>query len=456
VEKRAIYKSGEWAAYFDETSGLIYYYNEVEKRSVWDAPNAEFLEGVKESIVEDNSLRGFDFNEADGTVGGLELREGDDVTREVKREEVAAANTMMESASTVEMEKSYFMQETEVDTTLVRSAIDYDAAARLSYKSSGSVGDFEAFRLKYIADTCEMVAAKHKARVEEAARVADETKAAQQKEKELELDAKLARSPVDYDAAARLSYELSTSQEDFNVFKSKYLVDTSAMVAEKFQARFEATKVANESALSAAADTEQTTTITSKPFFLDAEANVQSPDQTNVPSEESVLKSESVSFTPANNDPSVESSTEESFEVQPKLPKDDPFASGSDVASLISPLKTETLYDVLRVDMSATRSEIKRSYVMLAKETHPDALLQNGIVNDKEAEKKFTEIAAAYKVLSDPTERRRYNRELKAKGLSRSAGNLFENWVMGAAKAMDQALSKAERDLETSNEKMSP
>jgi DnaJ-class molecular chaperone len=123
-----------------------------------------------------------------------------------------------------------------------------------------------------------------------------------------------------------------------------------------------------------------------------------------------------------------------------KLPKDDPFASGSDVAALISPLKTNTLYDILQIETTATRSEIKRSYIALAKESHPDALLQN--------DRRFNEIARAYKILSDPTKQRRYDRELKAKGLSRSAGNMFENWVMDAAKAMDEALAKAESDLE--------
>jgi molecular chaperone DnaJ len=73
------------------------------------------------------------------------------------------------------------------------------------------------------------------------------------------------------------------------------------------------------------------------------------------------------------------------------------------VATLISPLKTETLYNVLQIETTATRSEIKRSYIALAKESHPDALLQNVIVDDPEADRRFNEIARAYKILSDPT-----------------------------------------------------
>ena len=60
---------------------------------------------------------------------------------------------------------------------------------------------------------------------------------------------------------------------------------------------------------------------------------------------------------------------------------------------LISPLKTETLCDVLQIETTATRSEIKRSYITLAKESHPDALLQNVIVDDPEADRRFNEIA---------------------------------------------------------------
>ena len=275
-----------------------------------------------------------------------------------------------------------------------------------------------------------MVAAKHKSRMEEMARAAKELKAAQQAQLEAEL--RLARSPVDYDAAVRLSYDASGSTTDFDSFRTKYLVDTSAMVAAKHKSRIEeaATALIKEQTI----EKETSVPIESKaePFFIldvdeDTKASTKFPDEVEEPKQSEVI------------------------DAPPQLPTDDPFASDSDVASLISPLRTETLYDILQCDISATRSEIKRSYITLAKETHPDALLQNGIINDQEAEKRFNEIARAYKVLSDPIERRRYNRELKAKGMSRSAGNLFENWVLGAAKAMDEALTKAEKDLESSN-----
>lgn len=491
--KVAIYKDGEWAAYLDEKSDLVYYYNEVEKKSVWDAPSEEFLEKVKERMMDDfNSFVGDgldkDQDDKDDVLDGLELREGDDVTREVKRdkngkiiddktkEEDEIVNGLelregddvtrevkRDENGKIINDRTEMAQEPDVveeeDTILARSPIDYDAAVRLAYDATWFAGDFDKFKAKYLLDTSNMVASKHKKRMEEAAKIAAELRAAQQQQ--LEEEARLARSAIDYDAAARLSYESAGSVGDFDAYRSKYVVDTSAMVAEKFKSRMEALTPVEEPTVEVK-ETAQGSDDESKPFFLlDAEVTVAEPvEQPALQRESSEVVIDEVQIN-VDSDVTVETPSsevlEEEFEVQqPQLPTDDPFASGSNVASLISPLKSETLYDILQVDISATRSEIKRSYITLAKETHPDALLQNGIIDDKEAEKKFNEIARAYKILSDPTERRRYNRELKAKGLSRSAGNMFENWVMGAAKAMDEALTKAEQDLEYKKDSDSP
>ena len=508
TEPMPIYQTEEWAAYLDDTSGLVYYYNLVEKKSVWDPPSEEFLEKVKMTMMESpekfGSLRETR-SEGVGILGEDVTREvkreegilGEDVTREVTREEV---NARVEDEQVEADKKVFFMQEVEVDVATRRSLVDYDAAVRLAYDASGSVDDFDSFRTKYLVDTSATVATKHKDRMEEAARVAEELKAAQQAQLELELS--LARSPVDYDATVRLAFEASGSKEDFDSFRTKYLVDTSAMVATKHKVRMEeAARIADELKAVQQAQLELELSLARSPvdydaavrlayeasgskgefdafrekYLVDTSAMVAdkfnmriktapiSPAVTQEVEIESRVSIESSSdpffFLDAEVDRKASKTTTEQVEGQkqsevseapPQLPKDDPFASGSDVASLISPLRTETLYDILQCDMSATRSEIKRSYITLAKETHPDALLQNGIIDDKEAEKRFNEIARAYKILSDPTERRRYNRELKAKGMSRSAGNLFENWVLGAAKAMDEALTKAEKDLESS------
>mmetsp|Transcript_26808 Transcript_26808/g.30640 ORF Transcript_26808/g.30640 Transcript_26808/m.30640 type:complete len:499 (+) Transcript_26808:26-1522(+) len=75
----------------------------------------------------------------------------------------------------------------------------------------------------------------------------------------------------------------------------------------------------------------------------------------------------------------------------------------------------ENLYEVLGVAPNATKAEMRRKYVNLARSTHPDALIgkkDNG-VGDPGAE--FSKIARAYEVLSNKKDRKRYDRSLVAK-----------------------------------------
>src|SRR5918997_444864 len=72
-------------------------------------------------------------------------------------------------------------------------------------------------------------------------------------------------------------------------------------------------------------------------------------------------------------------------------------------------------YEVLAVSRTATDQEIKSAYRRLAVKYHPD---KNP--NDASAEEKFKEAAEAYSVLSDPEQRRRYDRFGHA-GVSSSA-----------------------------------
>ncbi len=60
-------------------------------------------------------------------------------------------------------------------------------------------------------------------------------------------------------------------------------------------------------------------------------------------------------------------------------------------------------YNLLRIDRSATESDIKKAYRKLAIEFHPD------VNTDKDAEDKFKEIGEAYAVLSDTQKRQIYD-----------------------------------------------
>ncbi len=83
-------------------------------------------------------------------------------------------------------------------------------------------------------------------------------------------------------------------------------------------------------------------------------------------------------------------------------------------------------YDVLQVPRNASRDDIKKAYRRLAKKLHPD-------INPGKAkvEQQFKETTAAYDLLSDPVQRRRYDRgEIDAGGAERMHG--FRRRAQGA------------------------
>lgn len=82
-------------------------------------------------------------------------------------------------------------------------------------------------------------------------------------------------------------------------------------------------------------------------------------------------------------------------------------------------------YDVLGVSRDASQSDIRKTYRKLAKELHPD--LNPG---DKAAEDRFKKVSAAYKLLSDPEKRARFDRgEIDASGAERPEQPFYRQYA---------------------------
>jgi curved DNA-binding protein CbpA len=80
-----------------------------------------------------------------------------------------------------------------------------------------------------------------------------------------------------------------------------------------------------------------------------------------------------------------------------------------------------TLYEILGATPNATKGELRRKYVALARTTHPDALIgSNATVSYESRSVEFSDIAQAWRVLSNDKERLRYDRSLAAQDFQRS------------------------------------
>ena len=78
---------------------------------------------------------------------------------------------------------------------------------------------------------------------------------------------------------------------------------------------------------------------------------------------------------------------------------------------------TENLYHILGVKENATEDELKQAYRKLAKKYHPDSHPE-----DKECEKKFQKISEAYRILSQPEKRKKYDAEWQKRGEEQKKG----------------------------------
>lgn len=68
-------------------------------------------------------------------------------------------------------------------------------------------------------------------------------------------------------------------------------------------------------------------------------------------------------------------------------------------------LANRDFYKILQITKAANKNEVKKAYRKLAKELHPD---KNK--DDPNASEKFSDLSAAYEVLSDDDKRKLYDR----------------------------------------------
>ena len=146
-------------------------------------------------------------------------------------------------------------------------------------------------------------------------------------------------------------------------------------------------------------------------------------------------------------------------------PASDSHASRSNDWALLSSRESTaaertTYYDVLGVSMYSDTAEIKKQYKRLARMTHPDALIASSsnaanTSNDSGTNSlpDFYEISTAYKVLSDPKKRKKYDRELAAdqfvegtaelaESVSATLGGFVVPFISNTAKATVKAAAK--------------
>lgn len=86
----------------------------------------------------------------------------------------------------------------------------------------------------------------------------------------------------------------------------------------------------------------------------------------------------------------------------------------------------QSLYDVLGVSPTAGADEIRRAYLDLAREAHPDRHIDATGRQRVDVERRMQEVNEAWRVLGNPRRRRRYDLERtpEAKFVSRSDGTM--------------------------------
>jgi len=101
----------------------------------------------------------------------------------------------------------------------------------------------------------------------------------------------------------------------------------------------------------------------------------------------------------------------------------------------------KTHYEVLGVAQTASADEIKKAYMKLARKMHPD--------NNKEAgaEEKFKLVNSAKEILTDATERQKYDAELRGRN-GPNGGNAY---TRATARARAKANNNENENVNNNN-----
>ena len=98
-------------------------------------------------------------------------------------------------------------------------------------------------------------------------------------------------------------------------------------------------------------------------------------------------------------------------------------------------------YEILGASPNASKMELKQSYIKMARVTHPDALIGVNKTDGDGTSTDFSDVAQAWKILSNEKERRRYDRSLVAedfkKNVEKAASNVVETAGPRVKKAFD-------------------
>src|ERR1044071_10433121 len=90
-------------------------------------------------------------------------------------------------------------------------------------------------------------------------------------------------------------------------------------------------------------------------------------------------------------------------------------------------------YNILGLERSASRDEIRKAYRKLARKYHPDINPGN-----KEAEEKFKDVSVAYEALSDPKKKKLYDEFGEAglaAGFDAEKARSYQQWHEQSARA---------------------